>query len=444
MEILRNLDNIDFRVLMSGKICYDECARVKKLARLDCIQMPAFMRNQEKYKKTLKQIAHMNGLHLDHAKFKAPMAYLRRLKRGRRIGVAGGSKKVRKKGKRASLNKGVGSGGTEGSFGNLGSDSDDGESGQESGGEDRFYFEHYTLASEREREIFQSIKKNMEKNGIRSDSLFNHNYNNFYKSIVENYETLKHENKKDDENDSVVNVEVKSENSAAPEVKKSILDNRDWENDCVKTQYGCVSRATVQLMMNLPSKSLNSRTRNLSLDEVKPPPLASIQRPLSSFIPRRASQDREGTDLSNNSQVQAFPFAQNSSPLAQHTLPSTDLNHHTGHVKPVCSTESSTATTESITVTNESSTAPSKFPAQKSISETNMVKGEKNFIYPGETDDDIADDVIKLSKNYSLRTPEPDLANSLLPLSGSKGGQRLLNRRVKSAANLLPKCSDAN
>ncbi|KAH3729396.1 hypothetical protein DPMN_055364 [Dreissena polymorpha] len=96
VEILRNVDDIDFRVLMSGKICYDEVPRVKKMARLDCIQMPAFMRNQEKYKKTLKQIAHMNGLHLDHAKYKAPLAYLTRLKRGRRVGVVGATKKSSK------------------------------------------------------------------------------------------------------------------------------------------------------------------------------------------------------------------------------------------------------------------------------------------------------------------------------------------------------------
>ncbi|KAJ8315368.1 hypothetical protein KUTeg_007518 [Tegillarca granosa] len=86
VEILRNLDDLDFSILMSGKMCVDEVNRCKRLARTDCLRMPSFMRIEKKYKKQLKQIAQMNGVHLSHPKVSPPVAYLRRLKRGRRIG----------------------------------------------------------------------------------------------------------------------------------------------------------------------------------------------------------------------------------------------------------------------------------------------------------------------------------------------------------------------
>ena len=78
---------IDFNVMMSGKICVDEVQRCKRLARLDCLKLPAFMKNENRYKKHLKAIAHLNGLDLQHQKKNAPAAYVRRLKQGRRIGT---------------------------------------------------------------------------------------------------------------------------------------------------------------------------------------------------------------------------------------------------------------------------------------------------------------------------------------------------------------------
>lgn len=77
---------IDFNVMMSGKICVDEVQRCKRLARLDCLKLPAFMKNEIRYKKHLKAIAQLNGLDLQHQKRNAPAAYVRRLKQGRRIG----------------------------------------------------------------------------------------------------------------------------------------------------------------------------------------------------------------------------------------------------------------------------------------------------------------------------------------------------------------------
>ncbi|ESO89113.1 hypothetical protein LOTGIDRAFT_183090, partial [Lottia gigantea] len=62
LKILRNIEDIDFTVLMSGKICIDEINRIKRVARKDCIKLPAFMKNPEKYKKKLRHMAVLNGL----------------------------------------------------------------------------------------------------------------------------------------------------------------------------------------------------------------------------------------------------------------------------------------------------------------------------------------------------------------------------------------------
>lgn len=100
VEILRNIDTIDFSVLMSGKICFDEIQRCKRLARKDSVKMPAFMRNEKMYKKKLTNITTLNGLNLEHPKKNPPVAYMQRIKRGRRVSPGDG--KVRKaRGRRA-------------------------------------------------------------------------------------------------------------------------------------------------------------------------------------------------------------------------------------------------------------------------------------------------------------------------------------------------------
>ncbi|XP_061193551.1 uncharacterized protein LOC133201768 isoform X1 [Saccostrea echinata] len=104
VEILRNIDNIDFQVLMCGKMCVDEVSRCKRLARQDCLRMPAFMKNETKYKKNLKAIANLNGLNTVQPRVHPPLAYIQRLKRGRRIGPEN-SRKVRKKYRKGKGNK---------------------------------------------------------------------------------------------------------------------------------------------------------------------------------------------------------------------------------------------------------------------------------------------------------------------------------------------------
>ena len=95
MEILRNVDEIDFHVLMSGKMCVDEVSRCKRLSRTDCLRLPSFMRNEKGYKKQLRMIASLNGLNTLRPKIEPPIVYVQRLRRGRRIGPENG-KKVRR------------------------------------------------------------------------------------------------------------------------------------------------------------------------------------------------------------------------------------------------------------------------------------------------------------------------------------------------------------
>ncbi|XP_072021972.1 microtubule-associated tyrosine carboxypeptidase 1-like [Amphiura filiformis] len=68
VDILRNIDKIDFNLLYSGKVCIDELPRVKRIARLDCLKLPNFMRNMDEYRKQLKYIATVNGLQSKSAK----------------------------------------------------------------------------------------------------------------------------------------------------------------------------------------------------------------------------------------------------------------------------------------------------------------------------------------------------------------------------------------
>ena len=60
--ILRQVNEIDFKLLYAGKICCDELQRIKRIARQDCVKLPHFLRDIVTYKKTLNEIALANGL----------------------------------------------------------------------------------------------------------------------------------------------------------------------------------------------------------------------------------------------------------------------------------------------------------------------------------------------------------------------------------------------
>ncbi|XP_067676576.1 uncharacterized protein [Haliotis asinina] len=98
VRILRSVDAIDFHLLMSGKICIDEIPRIKRIARMDCVRIPCFMKNVDLYKRKLHHMAEVNGLHIEHPKVTPPLAYIKRLKqRQSRVGVAGSSSGTRRK-----------------------------------------------------------------------------------------------------------------------------------------------------------------------------------------------------------------------------------------------------------------------------------------------------------------------------------------------------------
>lgn len=420
VEILRNIDNIDFKVLMSGKICYDEIPRVKKLARLDCIQMPAFMRNQDKYKKSLKQIAHLNGLHLDHAKFKAPMAYIRRLKRGRRIGVAGGTKKVRKKGNKGSLSsaRGFGSGVCDSTCGQGGAD-DDRSDFEEEG----FFFQNYNIPESEDstdgENFYEAMKKQIEK--MEREKEGNEKYTmNYYKTLGNDFQRLK------EQQEIVGDTSENGKEKTDTDVPKRVVD---WETDCVQSSYRCVSRASVQSLLSLPSSSLNSRNKNsnagaLGIFGLRPlsSSAASLGRtPLVSMSEYSLKSQASFEELKN-----AQNLVQSNSCPAQNLAPTTNSLsslHLKEHMQVNNNFLSNKVCTSTLSV-NQAQARPSP------------VKEESDgFIYPDT--DILTDDMIKVQSgiqsfdiNTSGQGTSPNCANSQA---------KLLSRRVKSAANILPK-----
>jgi hypothetical protein len=64
IDILENIENIDFNLLMSGKICLDELPIIKKLAKLNPskLKLPKFMKDIKAYKKQLIEIGIVNGI----------------------------------------------------------------------------------------------------------------------------------------------------------------------------------------------------------------------------------------------------------------------------------------------------------------------------------------------------------------------------------------------
>jgi len=62
LNLLRNLETIDWPALYSGEICIDEVQRVRRVARRDIIALPTFLADVDKYRAQLRQIALVNGV----------------------------------------------------------------------------------------------------------------------------------------------------------------------------------------------------------------------------------------------------------------------------------------------------------------------------------------------------------------------------------------------
>ncbi|PAA52501.1 hypothetical protein BOX15_Mlig008560g1, partial [Macrostomum lignano] len=61
VEILTHLDEIDFKELMAGKLCWSELARVRKFMKNTGLKYPDIMRDMEAYRQRLAFIRRING-----------------------------------------------------------------------------------------------------------------------------------------------------------------------------------------------------------------------------------------------------------------------------------------------------------------------------------------------------------------------------------------------
>ena len=62
IDILENLDEIDFHLLYSGKLCVDELPLIKEIVRTKKLKIPKFLRTIKNYKNTLRQIGMINAI----------------------------------------------------------------------------------------------------------------------------------------------------------------------------------------------------------------------------------------------------------------------------------------------------------------------------------------------------------------------------------------------
>ena len=61
VKILRQAKEIDFKLLYSGKLCFDELNRIKRIRRAS-IKLPHFMEDISAYRHALREICFINGL----------------------------------------------------------------------------------------------------------------------------------------------------------------------------------------------------------------------------------------------------------------------------------------------------------------------------------------------------------------------------------------------
>lgn len=62
VNILRNVDSIDFNLLFAGKITVEDLPRVQRLARLGCIKTPYFLKDMNNYRRYMKNLLKVNGI----------------------------------------------------------------------------------------------------------------------------------------------------------------------------------------------------------------------------------------------------------------------------------------------------------------------------------------------------------------------------------------------
>ena len=80
VEILRRAMQIDFKLLYSGKVALNDLSRVQRIARLNCIKYPEFMKNEEVYKSQLVEIA-LKNMVIEEPVINNPMTAIRQPKK---------------------------------------------------------------------------------------------------------------------------------------------------------------------------------------------------------------------------------------------------------------------------------------------------------------------------------------------------------------------------
>ena len=426
---------------MSGKVCYDEIQRVKKLARMECIRMPAFMRNQEKYKKTIKQISHLNGLHLTHDQFKAPLAYLRRLKRGRRIGVPAANKKVRKKGKR---------GGRKGVNGAMGVSMDDSCTSDEEGSElcddDRFFMERFEL---------KGLQK-FELKGIQN--LKETNFLDDFKSQL-SLESVSSDKSRSKSN-SFVNSPEKFRKAVEPPASPVESESSQCQDsDNSKHFYRSISRASIQSRLSLRSYSLASRgNRNSNADSISVTSFSSdFVRPDSacsriSMALNPAGSEMETGDLKDTASVKVNLLPVSTNNLTNNTL---------APLYTPALSASNNLQNEDWCWDSTNLSAPTSFypkpaplapirPISRTVSSSNLAEfGPQKFIYPNKSEvRDMGEEVFDRTRSSALLHKERSLGSWIQEIENiynepdreiASKGAKLLKSRASSTANLLAK-----
>jgi hypothetical protein len=62
IEILRRKEEIDWKLLYSGKISLDDMDNVKDIVNLDCVRLPLFLQDVDLYMKELQEIQDVNEI----------------------------------------------------------------------------------------------------------------------------------------------------------------------------------------------------------------------------------------------------------------------------------------------------------------------------------------------------------------------------------------------
>nr|XP_039274365.1 uncharacterized protein LOC120348313 [Styela clava] len=62
VNVLRNLDHINFNLLYAGKVTVEDLPRIQRIARLECLKTPYFLKDLNSYKRHMRNLLRINGI----------------------------------------------------------------------------------------------------------------------------------------------------------------------------------------------------------------------------------------------------------------------------------------------------------------------------------------------------------------------------------------------